>query len=34
MGTVGEWYDNLMWESFFAALECELIERETKTADL
>ena len=27
MGTVGDAYDNAMAESFFASLECELIER-------
>jgi putative transposase len=27
MGTVGDAYNNAMCESFFAALECELIER-------
>ena len=34
MGTVGDAYDNAMAESFFASLECELIERrswQTKT---
>ena len=34
MGTVGDAYDNAMAESFFATLECELIDRrkwETKT---
>ncbi len=34
MGTVGDAYDNAMAESFFAALECELIDRrswQTKT---
>jgi putative transposase len=29
MGSVGDCYDNAMCESFFATLECELIERET-----
>ena len=29
MGTVGDAYDNAMAESFFATLECELIERRT-----
>lgn len=29
MGTVGDAYDNAMAESFFASLECELIERRT-----
>jgi putative transposase len=29
MGSVGDCYDNAMAESFFATLECELIERET-----
>ncbi len=28
MGSVGDAYDNAMCESFFATLECELIERE------
>ena len=35
MGSVGDAYDNAMAESFFASLECELIERrsfETKAA--
>ena len=27
MGTVGDSYDNAMAESFFASLECELINR-------
>jgi putative transposase len=27
MGTVGDCYDNAMAESFFATLECELIDR-------
>jgi putative transposase len=27
MGTVGDAYDNAMCESFFASLECELIDR-------
>ncbi|BFO55171.1 hypothetical protein AVXHC19_19740 [Acidovorax sacchari] len=27
MGSVGDAYDNAMAESFFATLECELIER-------
>jgi putative transposase len=27
MGTVGDAYDNAMCESFFATLECELIDR-------
>lgn len=34
MGTVGDAYDNAMAESFFASLECELINRrsfQTKT---
>ena len=34
MGAVGDAYDNAMAESFFASLECELIERrswQTKT---
>ena len=29
MGTVGDCFDNAMAESFFATLECELIDRET-----
>ena len=29
MGTVGDAYDNAMAESFFAGLECELIDRKT-----
>lgn len=29
MGTVGDAYDNAMAESFFASLECELINRRT-----
>ena len=29
MGTVGDCYDNAMAESFFASLECELIDRTT-----
>jgi putative transposase len=29
MGSVGDAYDNAMAESFFATLECELLERET-----
>ena len=29
MGSVGDCYDNAMCESFFATLECELIERST-----
>lgn len=35
MGSVGDAYDNAMAESFFASLECELIERrsfETESA--
>jgi putative transposase len=28
MGSVSDAYDNAMWESFFATLECELLERE------
>jgi putative transposase len=35
MGSVGDAYDNAMAESFFASLECELIDRrsfQTKTA--
>jgi putative transposase len=27
MGSVGEAYDNALCESFFAALECELLDR-------
>jgi len=27
MGTVGDCYDNAMCESFFATLECELLDR-------
>jgi transposase InsO family protein len=34
MGSVGDCYDNAMCESFFATLECELIDRSTfKTHD-
>ena len=29
MGSVGDCYDNALCESFFATLECELIERES-----
>jgi putative transposase len=29
MGTVGDAYDNAMAESFFASLECELLNRRT-----
>jgi putative transposase len=29
MGTVGDAYDNATCESFFASLECELIDRRT-----
>lgn len=29
MGSVGDAYDNAVAESFFATLECELIDRET-----
>ncbi len=29
MGSVGDAYDNAMCESFFATLECELIERKS-----
>ena len=29
MGSVGDCYDNAMCESFFATLECELIDRAT-----
>ena len=29
MGSVGDCYDNAMAESFFATLECELIDRST-----
>jgi putative transposase len=28
MGSVGDAYDNAMCESFFATVECELLERE------
>jgi putative transposase len=28
MGSVGDAYDNAMCESFFATLECELLDRE------
>ena len=28
MGSVGDCYDNAMCESFFATLECELLDRE------
>ena len=31
MGSVGDCFDNAMAESFFATLECELIDRETFT---
>ena len=27
MGSVGDWFDNAMAESFFATLECELLDR-------
>jgi len=27
MGSVGDSYDNAMWESFFATLECDLLDR-------
>lgn len=30
MGTVGDAYDNAMAESFFATLECELIDRRSR----
>ena len=33
MGSVGDCYDNAMCESFFATLECELIDRSTFEAD-
>jgi transposase InsO family protein len=34
MGSVGDCYDNAMCESFFATLECELLNRERfKTAE-
>ena len=39
MGSVGDCYDNAMCESFFATLECELLDRvilrtrETRLAD-
>jgi putative transposase len=29
MGSVGDCYDNAMAESFFASLECELLDRST-----
>jgi putative transposase len=29
MGSVGDCYDNALAESFFATLECELIDRES-----
>jgi putative transposase len=29
MGSVGDWYDNALCESFFATLECELLDRHT-----
>jgi putative transposase len=29
MGSVGDAYDNAMCESFFASLECELLDRYT-----
>ena len=29
MGSVGDCYDNALCESFFATLECELLERES-----
>lgn len=29
MGSVGDCYDNAMCESFFATLECELLDRES-----
>jgi len=29
MGSVGDCYDNAMCESFFATLECELIDRQS-----
>ncbi len=29
MGSVGDCYDNAMCESFFATLECELLNRQT-----
>jgi putative transposase len=31
MGTVGDCYDNALCESFFASLECELLDRATFT---
>jgi transposase InsO family protein len=31
MGSVGDAYDNAMAESFFASLECELIDRRSRT---
>ena len=30
MGSVGDCYDNALCESFFATLECELIDRERR----
>ena len=32
MGSVGDAYDNAMAESFFASLECELIDRRSWTS--
>ena len=34
MGTVGDAYDNAMAESFFATLECELIDRSSWKSQL
>jgi putative transposase len=34
MGSVGDWYDNAMAESFFATLECELLVRRTFSTHL
>ena len=27
MGSVGDCFDNALWESFFATVECELLDR-------
>jgi putative transposase len=34
MGSVGDAYDNAMCESFFATLECELLERRRFTSKI
>src|SRR5260370_27826848 len=34
MGSVGDAYDNAMCESFFATLECELLERRRVTSTI